>query len=576
MIAKIEKVLASTKFANAPFVVLSAAPGGQGKMGAAAPVESSATGVAGPGSKQQSDTVKDLVEVMKKSVKVPNRSATGPFLFAIDHCFPIKGQGTVMTGTCLAGSIKVNDAIELPALKLERKVKSMQMFKQPVQMIKQGDRAGICVANLDAALVERGLACTLGAVPSTSAAVALVRKIRFYKGPCESEARFHVIVGHTTVMATAVFFGAKELAASGITSAVDAHAAADADAAAAAVVESFAAASLGATADAAGHDGGGGSSIAASAAPSAATLALSNQHGAPQLRYDYSSEWEWQNELLGGRQPGGGAAAPATAAASSSAAAGATKPGGSADGAQASKPASAPGSSATGDIVYEWQWAALLFDSPILAPVGSMVIGTKLDTSVNANTCRIAFYGRLSEPLPSNDLHELRKLNIYKLKEKVGQIDRIDKAENSGSSSGAGIAVIGKNLFKKETDMSQFTGLTVHTKAGQAGVIDSSFGKSGKFRATFPHPERIDPYHAALGAGKNAVEARAIAAAAMAGAAAPPSSSSRARDTTIPIPTGQPVPTIKAGEPIILRFRKYMYEKKDKAESGSKHRVLIQ
>jgi len=24
-----------------------------------------------------------------------------PFLFAVDHCFPIKGQGTVLTGTVL-------------------------------------------------------------------------------------------------------------------------------------------------------------------------------------------------------------------------------------------------------------------------------------------------------------------------------------------------------------------------------------------------------------------------------------------------------------------------------------------
>jgi selenocysteine-specific translation elongation factor len=29
---------------------------------------------------------------------VPSRSPKDPFLFAVDHCFPIKGQGTVMTG----------------------------------------------------------------------------------------------------------------------------------------------------------------------------------------------------------------------------------------------------------------------------------------------------------------------------------------------------------------------------------------------------------------------------------------------------------------------------------------------
>ena len=29
------------------------------------------------------------------------RVSAGPFLFAVDHCFAIKGQGTVMTGTVL-------------------------------------------------------------------------------------------------------------------------------------------------------------------------------------------------------------------------------------------------------------------------------------------------------------------------------------------------------------------------------------------------------------------------------------------------------------------------------------------
>lgn len=31
----------------------------------------------------------------------PTAAEQRPFLFAIDHCFAIKGQGTVMTGTVL-------------------------------------------------------------------------------------------------------------------------------------------------------------------------------------------------------------------------------------------------------------------------------------------------------------------------------------------------------------------------------------------------------------------------------------------------------------------------------------------
>ena len=56
------------------------------------------------------------------------------FLYAIDHCFQIKGQGTVMTGTVLSGQVKVGDTVELPMLRVEKKIKSMQMFRKPVQL----------------------------------------------------------------------------------------------------------------------------------------------------------------------------------------------------------------------------------------------------------------------------------------------------------------------------------------------------------------------------------------------------------------------------------------------------------
>ena len=36
------------------------------------------------------------------------RPAGGPFLFSVDHCFTLKGQGTVLTGTALSGSTKAS------------------------------------------------------------------------------------------------------------------------------------------------------------------------------------------------------------------------------------------------------------------------------------------------------------------------------------------------------------------------------------------------------------------------------------------------------------------------------------
>ena len=153
---RVRKALAATRFASSPFVTLSAAPGGSGKLGAAAPLTPLAE-------KTQASSVIELVAIMQSSAVAPQRNLlASPFLFAVDHCFPIKGQGTVLTGTVLAGSCRVGDTVELPDLKQEKKIKSMQMFRRPIDVLRQGDRAGVCVSNLDSSLVERGLLCTPG------------------------------------------------------------------------------------------------------------------------------------------------------------------------------------------------------------------------------------------------------------------------------------------------------------------------------------------------------------------------------------------------------------------------------
>ena len=81
----------------------------------------------------------------------------GAALLSVDHCFSIKGQGTVMTGTVLQvvpivdlftvvvlnvppfsskGEVKVGDSLEIPALNETRKVKSIQMFRVRQNKIK--------------------------------------------------------------------------------------------------------------------------------------------------------------------------------------------------------------------------------------------------------------------------------------------------------------------------------------------------------------------------------------------------------------------------------------------------------
>ncbi len=48
------------------------------------------------------------------------------------------------------------------------------MFRKAVQIAKQGDRVGICVAQLDASQIERGIACSPQSIKSCDTILAFI------------------------------------------------------------------------------------------------------------------------------------------------------------------------------------------------------------------------------------------------------------------------------------------------------------------------------------------------------------------------------------------------------------------
>jgi selenocysteine-specific elongation factor len=212
--AQVQERLIGTRFASkaTPMVGVSACVGGE--KAAAVSDSTNSDLVSDHGAtytKNETMNIDQLVMTLKDELPIPKRIKSGLFYFAIDHCFPIRGRGTVVTGTCLSGSVSINDIVEFPNLALERKVKSIQMFKRQVTSIVQGDRAGICVSNFDSGLLERGIAASPGAVQLWKGAIAIVRKVPYYNGALLGNSKFHISVGHTTVMATLSFWGAREL-----------------------------------------------------------------------------------------------------------------------------------------------------------------------------------------------------------------------------------------------------------------------------------------------------------------------------------------------------------------------------
>ena len=193
MTKRLLATLQSTKFSTPKVIAVAARPGGSTDM------------MAEPTSEPLG--VDELLNAIKDTIYLPKRETSGPFVFSVDHCFGIKGQGTVMTGTVLQGTISINDNVEIPSLGITKKVKSMQMFRKPVEKACQGDRLGVCVTQFDPKLLERGLACTPGLIKSAFGLLVSVTKIPYYKLEVETKSKFHISVGNETIMAKATFFG---------------------------------------------------------------------------------------------------------------------------------------------------------------------------------------------------------------------------------------------------------------------------------------------------------------------------------------------------------------------------------
>lgn len=160
------------------------------------------------------------------------------------------------------------------------------------------------------------------------------------------------------------------------------------------------------------------------------------------------------------------------------------------------------------------QYCLLSFHTPVVTPPNSVVLGSRLDTTVfgSGNTAkietsepsegftegdggsRIAFYGRLVTGAVDDGKGRgevdgefglgtrTGQLKLYNERTKAGVVFRVGAAGGEVRSghaiTGTGVEVLGKGLFKKETNMSPFVGMVLHTQVrrGSVGAKHEIFG----------------------------------------------------------------------------------------------------
>jgi selenocysteine-specific elongation factor len=144
--------------------------------------------------------------------KVPSRGTDQLPRLPIDRVFTIKGFGTVVTGTLMAGRLRLDDRVEVFPAGLQTKIRGLQTHGRSVTESSAGQRTAVNLQGVDRAAVERGnvlgLAGTL--VPSTLVDGTL-ELLPDAPRPLKTRDRVRVHSGTSEVMARVLLLDRPEL-----------------------------------------------------------------------------------------------------------------------------------------------------------------------------------------------------------------------------------------------------------------------------------------------------------------------------------------------------------------------------
>ena len=147
-----------------------------------------------------------LAAIQEASEGVEARDSSGPFRLPIDRVFTLTGFGTVVTGTLVAGTVKVGDAVEILPKGLKSRVRQIQVHGHKVESASAGSRVAMNLAGLEVADLERGDICaapeTLKASNLLDLRLTLLKSAKLLKNGVR--VRFHIgtaeLLGRLTLL----------------------------------------------------------------------------------------------------------------------------------------------------------------------------------------------------------------------------------------------------------------------------------------------------------------------------------------------------------------------------------------
>jgi selenocysteine-specific elongation factor len=152
------------------------------------------------------------------AAEVPGRPTDQTARLPVDRVFTVKGFGTVVTGTLMAGRLAVDDRVEVFPRAVQAKIRGLQVHGRTVETAQAGQRTAVNLQGVERAAVERGdVIAPPGALVPTLLADATLELLADAPRPLKARDRVRFHVGTHEVMARVLLVDRQEIAPGDVT-----------------------------------------------------------------------------------------------------------------------------------------------------------------------------------------------------------------------------------------------------------------------------------------------------------------------------------------------------------------------
>jgi len=146
-----------------------------------------------------------IEEILKLSESLEDKSLDDMPRLPVDRVFTISGFGTVVTGTLLAGSLKVGDEIQVYPGDTIARIRSIQVHDQDASVAYGGQRVALNLAGVKKSQIDRGsIVAPVNSMRSTMMLDVKIKLLRSLSKGLENRTRLKLYLGTDEILCRVV------------------------------------------------------------------------------------------------------------------------------------------------------------------------------------------------------------------------------------------------------------------------------------------------------------------------------------------------------------------------------------